>query len=236
MTHDHIVKSFDEELGLLDSKIAEMGGMAESLVADSIDSLSRRDAELALRVIEGDAKLDALENDVNDITERVIALRQPMAEDLRAVIAALKASSDLERIGDLATNIAKRAITVAKAPPVASTLTVVRMGAIVLGMIKTGLDAYVARDAELAMDVWKRDEEVDQLHTSLFRELLTYMMENPRNITSCAHLLFVAKNLERIGDHVTNIAERVYYLVTGEPPGSDRPKVDESSFTVVRSN
>ena len=236
MTHDHIVKSFDDQLALLDSKIAEMGGMAESLVAESIDALSRRDAELAGAVIKGDAKLDALENEINDITERVIALRQPMAEDLRAVIAALKASSDLERIGDLATNIAKRAITVAKAPPVAPTVTVVRMGVIVQGMIKTALDAYVARDAELAMDVWKRDEEVDQLHTSLFRELLTYMMENPRNITPCAHLLFAAKNLERIGDHVTNIAERVYYRVTGESPGSDRLKEDQSSFTVVRSN
>lgn len=235
MAHEHIVKSFDDQLGLLDSKIAEMGGMAESQVADAIDALARRDAELAADVIGRDRKLDALEYEVNDISLRLLALRQPMAEDLRAVVAALKISADIERIGDLATNIAKRAITVAQAPPVASTVTIVRMGVIVQGMIKSALDSFIARDAHQAMDVWKRDEEVDQLHTSLFREMLTYMMENPRNITPCAHLMFVAKNIERIGDHVTNIAERVYFVVSGEAPGSERPKEDESSFTMVDS-
>ncbi|MDA1131742.1 MAG: phosphate signaling complex protein PhoU [Proteobacteria bacterium] len=233
MVHKHIVRAFDQQLGELDRKIAEMGGLSESLVADAIDALSRRDAELAERVIAADARIDALEAEVNEISLRLLALRQPMAHDLRAVVAGLKISADIERIGDLATNVAKRTMTIVKSNPVASTITIVRMGVIVQGMIKSALDAYVARDAEQAMDVWKRDEEVDQLHTSLFREMLTYMMENPRNITPCAHLMFVAKNIERIGDHVTNIAERVYFLVKGEPPPSDRPKEDDSSFTTV---
>ena len=233
--HRHIVKAFDEQLNLLDSKIAEMGGMAESLVADAIDALARRDEELAAEVVAGDRRLDALEYEVNDLSLRLLALRQPMADDLRAVIAGLKISSDLERIGDLATNVAKRAMTVSRVPPVTSTLTIVRMGVIVQAMIKSALDAYIARDAGKAVDVWERDEEVDQLHTSLFRELLTYMMEDPRNISPCAHLLFVAKNIERIGDHVTNIAERVYFLVRGEPLETERPKEDDSSFTVVRA-
>lgn len=233
MEQHHIVKSFDDELGLLDSKIAEMGGLSESLVSDSIDSLARRDAQLASQVIERDKKLDFLENEVNDISLRVLALRQPMAEDLRAVVAALKISADIERIGDLATNVAKRAITISTSPPVASTVTIIRMGIIVQGMIKSALDSYIARDAHQAMDVWNRDEEVDQLHTSLFREMLTYMLENPPTITACTHLMFAAKNIERIGDHVTNIAERVYFLVTGDHPSSERPKEDTSSFTKV---
>lgn len=236
MIQEHIVKSFDDQLGLLDSKIAEMGGLAESQVADTIDALAHRDASLAADVIDRDDKLDALEYEVNDISLRLLALRQPMGEDLRAVVAGLKISADIERIGDLATNVAKRAITLAKAPPVASTVTIVRMGVIVQGMIKSALDSYIARDAHQAMDVWKRDEEVDQLHTSLFREMLTYMMENPRNITPCAHLMFVAKNIERVGDHVTNIAERVLFLVSGEAPGSVRPKEDDSPFTMVSAD
>lgn len=233
MVQEHIVRAFDQQLGELDRKIAEMGGLSESQVAEAIDALARRDAELAERVIAADSKIDALEAEVNEMSLRLLALRQPMADDLRAVVAGLKISADIERIGDLATNVAKRTMTIVKSNPVASTITIVRMGVIVQGMIKSALDAYIARDAEQAMDVWKRDEEVDQLHTSLFREMLTYMMENPRNITPCAHLMFVAKNIERIGDHVTNIAERVYFLVKGEAPPSERPKEDESSFTMV---
>ena len=235
MAHEHIVRALDQQLSLLESRIAEMGGLCESQIAGAVDALARRNADLAAEVISRDPRLDALENEVNDLTLRLLALRQPVAEDLRAVLVGLKVSADLERIGDLATNIAKRAITLAQAPPVASTLTIVRMSVIVQRMVKSALDSYVARDAHQAEDVLKRDEEVDQLHTSLFRELLTYMMENPRNITPCAHLLFVAKNIERIGDHVTNIAERVYFLVRGGAP-SLRRNEDESSSTLVPSD
>ena len=226
MEQDHIVKSFDDELSLLDSKIAEMGGMCESLVSDCIDALSRRDVELAGDVIDRDKKLDFLENEVNDLSLRLLALRQPLAEDLRAVIAGLKISADLERIGDLATNVAKRAITISNDPPLASTLTIVRMGVIVQGMIKSALDSYIARDAHQAMDVWTRDEEVDLLHTSLFREMLTYMLENPLNITSFTHIMFAAKNIERIGDHATNIAESISYMASGEINPPPRPKIN----------
>jgi phosphate transport system protein len=230
----HIVKAFDEQLNSLDAKIAEMGGLAESMLADACDALSKRDAELAAEVVSGDRKLDQLENEVNDLALRLLALRQPTAGDLRAVLAALKISSDLERAGDLAKNVAKRTITIARTSPVASVSGIVNLGALVQGRIKTAIDAFVARDANLAMDVWSSDEEVDQLHTSLFRELLTYMMEDPRNITPCAHLLFIAKNIERIGDHVTNIAERIVFVVQGRMPQRDRHKEDESSNTEVR--
>jgi phosphate transport system protein len=235
MATTHIVKAFDEQLNLLDSKVAEMGGLAEASLADAIQSLSARDSDLAAQVIGQDRKMDALEAEVNTLALRLLALRQPMAKDLRAVVAALKISSDLERVGDLATNVAKRGMTITKAPPQESIHTIVRLAALVQSMIKNALDAYIARDEQQALDVWRRDTEVDQLHTSLFRELLTYMMEDPRNITPCAHLLFVAKNIERIGDHVTNIAERVLFLVDGAVPEEDRPKEDRSAFTVVES-
>jgi phosphate transport system protein len=211
-----------------------MGGLAESMLADAIDALAKRDAELAAEVVSGDRKLDQLEGEVNDLALRLLALRQPTAGDLRAVLAALKISSDLERAGDLAKNVAKRTIIIAKTSPVASVSGIVNLGALVQGRIKTTIDAFVARDANLAMDVWSSDEEVDQLHTSLFRELLTYMMEDPRNITPCAHLLFIAKNIERIGDHITNIAERIVFVVKGRMPQRDRHKEDESSNTEVR--
>jgi len=235
MATTHIVKAFDEQLNLLDSKVAEMGGLAETSLADAIQSLSARDSDLAVQVVSQDRKMDALEDEVNTLALQLLALRQPMAKDLRAVVAALKISSDLERVGDLATNVAKRGMTITKAPPQASIHTIVRLAALVQSMIKNALDAYIARDEQQALDVWRRDTEVDQLHTSLFRELLTYMMEDPRNITPCAHLLFVAKNIERIGDHVTNIAERVLFLVDGAVPEEDRPKEDQSAFTVVES-
>ena len=230
----HIVKAFDEQLNQLDAKIAEMGGLAESMLAEAIDALARRDEALAAEVVGSDRKLDQIEDDVNDLALRLLALRQPTAGDLRAVLAALKISSDLERAGDLAKNVAKRAMTIAKTPPLTPISGIVGLGALVQGRIKTAIDAFVARDAKLAMDVWSSDEEVDQLHTSLFRELLTYMMEDPRNITPCAHLLFVAKNIERIGDHVTNVAERIVFLVRGKPPERERHKEDESSSTEVR--
>ena len=164
---------------------------------------------------------------------QILALRQPMANDLRVVISALKISSDIERIGDYGANIAKRALALNQLPPVQPAATIPRMGKLVLGNIKLVLDAYMERDADKALDVWNADEEVDEMYTSLFRELLTYMMEDPRNITPCTHLMFIAKNVERIGDHATNIAEVVHFLVTGETIEAARPKGDTSSFAVV---
>lgn len=230
---NHIVKSFDEDLRLLDNFIAEMGGLAEHQFADSIKALVARDSELAERVIETDHRIDELEQQVDSHTISMLALRQPMADDLRVVITALRIASLIERIGDYAKNVSKRTVAITQTPPVGPARTISRMGNVVQGMIKTVLDAYLERDADLAEDVRLRDEEVDALHTSLFRELLTYMMEDPRSISACTHLLFVAKNIERIGDHATNIAENVYFLVHGKMPDETRPKGDESSYTVI---
>lgn len=234
MVSDHIVKSFDDELNQLVSKIAEMGGLAERQLADSITALSRRDEELANSVIEQDARLDILEEDIDAHVIRMLALRQPQALDLRAVIVALKISAELERAGDYAKNVAKRALTLMQTPTVGPAAnTIVRMGTIVGGMISNVIDAYLHADTIKAKEVRAKDHDVDQIHTSLFRELLTYMMEDPRNITACTHLLFIAKNIERIGDHVTNIAENVHFLVSGENIAEDRPKSDFSSSTIV---
>jgi phosphate transport system protein len=236
VNQEHIMKVYDEELSRLDQLIAEMGGLAESQLTEAMDAMVRRDGELARKVADRDQRIDDLEREVDALTMRVLALRQPMAEDLRAVIAALKTASNLERIGDYTRNIAKRTLALTQLRPIGgATHTIARMAVLVQGMIKNVLDAYVERDAALADDVRLRDQEVDQLHTSLFRELLTYMMEDPRHITTCTHLLFIAKNVERIGDHVTNIAEHVHLMVCGEPPDSDRPKGDRSSITVVES-
>ncbi len=234
MVSDHIVKSFDDDLNQLVNMIAEMGGLAERQLADSISALSRRDETLASNVIDQDKRLDALEENIDAQVLRMLALRQPQALDLRAVIVALKISAELERVGDYAKNVAKRTLTLMQAPAVGpATNTIVRMGMIVGGMISNVIDAYLNSDIIKAKEVRARDHDVDQLHTSLFRELLTYMMEDPRNITSCTHLLFIAKNIERIGDHVTNIAENVHFLVAGESFGDVRPKSDFSSSTIV---
>ncbi len=236
MNEDHIVKSYDEDLERLDNLIAEMGGLAEAHLADSIDALIRFDTETANRIVSDDRKIDDLESEVDKLAVQVVALRQPMADDLRVVITALKISSNIERIGDYAKNISKRTMTLAKTPAIGSSVnTIARMGGVVQGMIKNVLDAYVARDADKAADVRRRDEEVDQIHSSLFRELLTYMMEDPRKIGTCTHLLFIAKNIERIGDHVTSIAEQIHFMVHGTFPSDDRPKGDSSSFTVVET-
>jgi len=233
MTQEHIVKSFDEQLNRLDNVIAEMGGLAEAQLAEAIEAMVRRDVERAERVTNADARIDELETEIDQMAVAMLALRQPMADDLRLVIAALKTSGIIERIGDYAKNVAKRTLTLSQMPPMQPALTVARLGRLVQEMIKNVLDAYVARDAEKAAQVWMRDEEVDALYTSVFRELLTYMMEDPRNITPCTHLLFVAKNIERIGDHATNIAEHVHFVVHGSMPHDIRPKSDSSSFTVV---
>lgn len=234
MTADHIVKTFDEDLAQLVNMIAEMGGLAESQLADAIMAVAKRDEVLAVRVIDHDERQDELQEDIEAQVIRMLALRQPMALDLRTVVAALKIAAELERIGDYAKNVAKRSLTLMQAQPVGSAgNTIMRMGAIAGGMIHNVIDAYLNRDIVKADEVRVRDQDVDQLHTGLFRELLTYMMEDPRNITACTHLLFVAKNIERIGDHATNIAESVYYLVAGERHERERAKQDLSSSTIV---
>ena len=233
MANDHIVKSFDEELERIRQYIMRMGGEAESQLAKAILALGRRDSDLARKVVEQDAAIDALEQELEETAVKLIALRQPMADDLRAVVAALKISSDLERIGDLAKNIAKRSIALNQMPPTEGMGGIQRMARIVQGIIKDMLDAFAKRDVEKATAVWERDAEVDEMYTALFRELLTYMMEDPRNISPCTHMVFVAKNIERMGDHATNIAETVIYQDTGARVEAERPKGDTSSFQIV---
>jgi phosphate transport system protein len=235
MTSEHIVKSFDDQLRRLENLIAEMGGLAEMQLAEAIEAMSKRDLEEAARVTAGDQRIDDLEMLVDHEAVAMLALRQPMARDLREIIGALKTASMLERIGDYAKNVAKRTAALVETPPVPSAQTVVRLAVLAQEMIKDVLDAYIARDVEKADLVRQRDKELDALHTSIFRELLTYMMEDPRNITACAHLLFVAKNIERIGDHATNIAEIVIFVVQGRSPVDQRPKEDVTSFTVVKA-
>lgn len=235
MATNHIVSSFDDDLKRLDNIIAEMGGLAEVQLANAMEALMKRDSEKANRVIASDKQLDDLEREVDDLAIQMLALRQPMANDLRVVITALRTASVIERIGDYAKNIAKRTVAISQSAPAGPTKTIGRMGRQVQSMIKNVLDAYITRDAAKADDVRDSDSEVDALHTSLFRELLTYMMEDPRNITACTHLLFIAKNIERMGDHATNIAENVHFLVHGIPPHEARKKGDDSSFVVVEA-
>jgi len=234
MDTDHIVKEYDEELKKLDHLVAEMGGLVESQLAASIDALVKFDLDKANTIIKADKKIDQLEIEIDEFAIKLIALRQPMADDLRAIITSLKISNNLERIGDYAKNIAKRSITLSKTTILPGPSGVIRsMSDIVQSMIRNVLDAYVARDAGRADDVRLRDEQVDQLHSGIFRELLTYMMENPRNITTCTHLLFIAKNIERMGDHTTNIAEYVRFMVTGKMPEDERPKDDQTASLVA---
>lgn len=228
----HIVKSFDDDLRLVEGMIAEMGGLVEDQISDSVRALLRHDQLLAQKVIDTDNKIDDLETAVDDNVVKVIALRQPQAQDLRSVVAMMKVAGNLERIGDYAKNIAKRSVAIGSFKSFGSAESVLgRMGGIVQEMLKDVLDAHGTRDIKLAEQVRIRDEDVDQLHNTLFRELLTYMMEDPRHITSCMHLLFVAKNLERMGDHTTSIAEQVFYLISGALPEEDRPKRDMTSIT-----
>jgi len=227
---DHIVTSYDQELKSLMTKIAEMGGLAEGLVADSVTALTRMDVTLAQKVVLTDARLDRLQHEVEEKAILLIARRQPMALDLREIMAALRISNDLERVGDLAKNISKR-VTAMNGNFAAKQLVigVEHLSEIALEQLKNVLDAFTLRDDAAALAVRKRDDEIDALYTSLFRELLTYMMEDPRNITFCTHLLFCAKNIERIGDHATNIAETVHFVVTGEQLAEERQKSDTSS-------
>jgi phosphate transport system protein len=193
----------------------------------------KRDSYLAASVIEGDAKVDQLERELDNLAIRLLALRQPMARDLREIVVALKIGSDLERICDYAANVAKRSIALSQSPPLQPVYALPRMARLALLLVKEVIDAFVERDADKALAVWNRDEELDEMYASLFREFLTYMMEDPRIIGACTHLLFMAKNIERIGDHATNVAEYVYYLVHGTPLEQVRPKGDKSSLEVV---
>jgi phosphate transport system protein len=228
---DHTVKAFTDQLEALASSIAQMGGLAEAQLADAIDAIARRDTGRAESVIGGDKRIDELQQQVENQAVKLLALRQPMAVDLRDTLAAIKSASELERIGDLAKNIAKRAIVLNREPPIRLTQSLARMGGQVLSQLKLVLDSYSDRDAEAAEAVWRQDGEIDEMYNSLFRELLTYMMEDPRTIGLCTHLLFIAKNIERTGDHATNIAEVVYHMVTGGHLDADRPKADTTSET-----
>lgn len=232
-TNQHTVRAYGDELNQITADIARMGGLAEAQIADAIDSVARRDIALAQTVITRDARLDELQREIERKAIRIIALRQPVATDLRRTVAAMKIATDLERTGDLARNIAKRAISLAEGEPLAPlTRSIERMGKLVAKRMKTVLDAYASSELAGALDVWTHDDDVDEHYNALFRELLTYMMADPRTITSCAHLLFMAKNLERIGDHATNIAEMIHYEVTGGEIETARPKQPESDQTL----
>jgi phosphate transport system protein len=227
MMNEHTAKAFDVDLQDLSRMVAEMGGLAEKQIADSVDALAKRDSDRAERVIVADAAIDALQREIEERSVLTIARRQPMAVDLREIVSALRIANDLERIGDLAKNIAKRVTPItADFHPQKVIRGVEHMAALVLGQLKQVLDAYASHDLEKALVVWNGDEEIDAMCTSLFRELLTYMMEDPRHITFCIHLMFSAKNIERMGDHATNIAETVYFMVQGRPITEERPKGD----------
>lgn len=224
---EHTVKAYSEELNHLTAEVTRLGGLAEAQLSESVEAVARRDLPIAHQVIDRDDKLDALQADIERKAIRLIALRQPVAQDLRHTVAAMKISMQLERCGDLAKNIAKRCLVLAGSEPLPPlTRSIERMGILVTSRLKEVLDAYSAGDIERAAGVWSRDDEIDEHYDSLFRELLTYMMGDARTISACTHLLFIAKNLERIGDHATNIAEMVHFEITGEELVSDRPKWD----------
>jgi len=228
---DHTAKAFDTDLQEIMRKVAEMGGLAERQIGDAVHALVERDTELAERVIATDPTIDAMQHEIEEKAILTIARRQPMAVDLREIVGAMRVCNDLERIGDHAKHIGKRVVALdGDFNPQKLIHGVEHMAALVAGLLKQVLDAYASRDLAAALAVWNGDEEVDNLCTSLFRELLTYMMEDPRNITFCMHLMFCAKDLERIGDHATNIAETVYYMIEGRPIADQRPKGDPTSF------
>ena len=231
---DHTVKSYDNELDTLERRIAEMGGIAEKMVVDAMDSLVNSDSALAGVVVATDPRVDALQREIEDLAVRAIARRQPVAIDLRELIGVIRVAGDLERVGDLAKNIAKRSVKIGaemRAP--GASVGLKHMNEVAIELLKDALDAFAQRDEVRAREVWERDVDLDALDNAVFRDLLTYMMEDPRNISLWAHLLFCSKNIERIGDHATNIAENVYYLVHGTPLLEARPKGDKSSLEVV---
>jgi phosphate transport system protein len=229
---DHTVKSFDADLESLDRHISEMGGIAEKMLGDAMEALAGMNAELAQQVVASDPRLDLLQREIEEYCIRTIARRQPMAVDLREIIGAIRISGDLERIGDLAKNIAKRAAKVAGEGRMPRAIIGIKsMRDLAAMQLNDVLDAYAQRDPERARAVWARDAELDALEDSVFRDLLTFMMEDPRNITFCTHLLFCSKNLERVGDHTTNIAETVVFMVTGQSLPLERPRaIDSTTF------
>ncbi len=231
---EHTIKAFDADLQDLGRMIAEMGGLAERQIGDALDALSRHDAALAVSIIATDTRIDALQREIEEKAILTLARRQPLAVDLRDIVGALRVSNDLERIGDLAKNIAKRVEVIANELSLQTVMRgVEHMTEMVLAQIKDVLDAYARRDVAKAVQVWRSDGEIDAVNNSLFRELLTYMMEDPRNISVCIHLLFCAKNIERMGDHATNIAETIYYMVEGHALADERPKGDTTSTTSI---
>jgi phosphate transport system protein len=229
--NEHIVKSFTEQLDSLANCVAQMGGLVEAQFASAIEAIAKRDTKQAESAIANDERVDQLQQSVEEQALKVLALRQPMAVDLRTTLAAIRIASELERIGDYAKNIGKRALVLNREPPIRLTQSLARMGRQAMTQLKNVLDAYSDHDANAAKSVWNQDEEIDELYNSLFRELLTYMMEDPRTIGLCTHLLFIAKNIERAGDHATNIAETVYHMSTGDYLRYDeRPKADVTAI------
>ena len=230
----HTMKAFDADLEELSRMVAEMGGLAEKEIADSVMALARRDVDLAQKVIAIDPSVDALQRSIEEKAILTIARRQPMAVDLREIVGSLRVSNDFERIGDHAKTIAKRVLALDADIAFNQVIRgVEEMTKLVLAQVKQVLDAYASRDVDKALEVWRRDEEIDAVNNSLFRELLTYMMEDPRNITSCTHLLFCTQNIERMGDHATNIAETVHYIVEGRPLAEERPKGESTASFVA---
>ncbi len=231
---EHMVKSYEQELKRLRNLLTEMGGIVESQVALAAEAILTLDPVAAMRVVEEDPRVDALEREAEQFVIRLLALRQPMAGDLRHIVASLKITSELERIGDYAANVAKRTIVLAQFSLPYPLSGLGHMARLVQEHLKTIIDAIGESDTDKAIEVWRSDQIVDDMYNAIFRELITYMMEDPRNITPCTHLLFIAKNLERIGDHATNIAETIYYAVEGEVIADARPKGDTSAYAVVR--
>ena len=231
---EHIVRSYAQDLVALRDRIAQMGGLVEAQVAAAAAAVVHQDSAAATQAMEQDPAVDALERDVETQVIRMLALRQPMAQDLRQIVAALKITAALERIGDYATNVAKRSIVLGQFALPFSLSGIAHMTRMVQESLKLIVDAVGENDEAKAMQVWRSDQAVDDIYNAIFRELVTYMMEDPRNITPCTHLLFIAKNLERIGDHATNIAETVHYAVTGEALPESRPKGDMSAYAVIR--
>ena len=237
MGSEHTAKAFDSDLQELTRLVAEMGGIAERMIVDSVDALIRRDVALGQRVVATDTELDALQKRIEERAVLTIARRQPMAVDLREIVGAMRVATDLERIGDLAKNMGKRVAALeTDFHPLKLFRGLEHMTDLVFAQLKNVLDAYTTRDLEAAHAVWERDDEIDAMYTSLFRELLTYMMEDPRNISFCIHLMFCAKNIERIGDHATNIAETVFYMIEGQAITDKRPKGDMTNFATTIPN
>ncbi len=226
---DHIIKSYDDELARLTGEIVRMGELSATQLEAAIDVVERRDERAAMRVVDNDDAIDAMEHEISHDVVRLLALRAPMARDLREVFAALRIAADIERIGDYAANVAKRSIPLSMVAPVAPARGLRHLSELAAAAIRKVLNAYRDGDADRAFEVWKDDVKLDEAYTGLFRELLTYMMEDPRSITSCTHLLFMAKNIERIGDHATNIAENIWFVVNGEPLEAPRRKKDQTS-------